>query len=136
MRDKHAAYITIFAYIPGVSGESEFLIVSCKKNRKYFQVLLSYDAGKIKFFIYLRILPSIMKTQENNEDKSSVKTSNTLDYTIKPMSVKLTPKIESMLNYIADQTQMSRSNIVRYSITELYRKIKTEKEIINKEEYK
>lgn len=69
-----------------------------------------------------------MKTQENNEGKSSVKIGNTLDYTIKPMSVKLTPKVEGMLNYIADQTQMSRSNIVRYSITELYRKIKTDKE--------
>lgn len=69
-----------------------------------------------------------MKLKENNEDKSSVKTSNTLDYTIKPMSVKLTPKVEEMLNYIADQTQMSRSNIVRYSITELYSKIKAEKD--------
>ena len=69
-----------------------------------------------------------MKLKENNEDKSSVKTSNTLDYTIKPMSVKLTPKVEGMLNYIADQTQMSRSNIVRYSITELYGKIKAEKD--------
>lgn len=69
-----------------------------------------------------------MKLKENNEDKSSVKTSNTLDYTIKPMSVKLTPKVEEMLNYIADQTQMSRSNIVRYSITELYRKIIAEKD--------
>ncbi|PWB87879.1 hypothetical protein [Methanobrevibacter thaueri] len=69
-----------------------------------------------------------MKLKENNEDKSSVKTSNTLDYTIKPMSVKLTPKVEEMLNYIADQTQMSRSNIVRYSITELYRKLIAEKD--------
>ena len=69
-----------------------------------------------------------MKLKENNEDKSSVKTSNTLDYTIKPMSVKLTPKVDEMLNYIADQTQMSRSNIVRYSITELYRKIIAEKD--------
>ena len=68
-----------------------------------------------------------MQIKENNNDKSPVKTSNTLDYTIKPMSVKLTPKVESMLNYIADQTQMSRSNIVRYSITELYRKIKSGK---------
>ena len=73
-----------------------------------------------------------MQLKENNEDKSSVKTSNTLEYTIKPMSVKLTPKVDKMLNYIADQTQMSRSNIVRYSITELYRKIKAEKENENK----
>ena len=73
-----------------------------------------------------------MQLKENNEDKSSVKTSNTLEYTIKPMSVKLTPKVDEMLNYIADQTQMSRSNIVRYSITELYRKIKAEKENENK----
>lgn len=68
-----------------------------------------------------------MKLNKNDEVYTSVKNSNTLDYTIKPMSVKLTPKIEEMLNYIADQTQMSRSNIVRYSITELYSKIKTDK---------
>lgn len=67
-----------------------------------------------------------MKTKETNEDNSSVKTNNTLDYTIKPMSVKLTPKIDEMLTYISDTTQMSRSNIVRYSITELYRKLKAE----------
>ena len=73
-----------------------------------------------------------MQIKENNNDKSPVKTSNTLDYTIKPMSVKLTPKIESMLNYIADQTQMSRSNIVRYSITVLYGKIKAEKDNTSK----
>ena len=64
---------------------------------------------------------------DNSEDvKSSIKNNSTLDYKIQPVSVKLTEKIEKQLDYIADQTQMSRSNIIRYSITELYRKMKLE----------
>ena len=67
-----------------------------------------------------------MYSKENGDVKSQVKNSNTLDYKIQPISVKLTEKIEKQLDYIADQTQMSRSNIIRYSITELYRKLKLE----------
>ena len=65
-----------------------------------------------------------MNYNKNEDVKSSIKNSNTLDYKIQPVSVKLTKKIEKQLDYIADQTQMSRSNIIRYSITELYRKMK------------
>ena len=67
-----------------------------------------------------------MNTKDNGDVKSSIKNNNTLDYKIQPVSVKLTKKIEDQLDYIADQTQMSRSNIIRYSITELYRKLKLE----------
>ena len=67
-----------------------------------------------------------MCLKENEDVKSSITNSNTLDYKIQPVSVKLTEKIEEQLDYIVDQTQMSRSNIIRYSITELYRKMKLE----------
>lgn len=67
-----------------------------------------------------------MNTKDNGDVKSSIKNNSTLDYKIQPVSVKLTEKIEEQLDYIADQTQMSRSNIIRYSITELYRKMKLE----------
>ena len=67
-----------------------------------------------------------MKIKDNGDVNSPVKNSNTLDYKIQPISIKLTEKIEEQLDYIADQTQMSRSNIIRYSITELYKKIKIE----------
>ena len=67
-----------------------------------------------------------MYLKENEDVKSSITNSNTLDYKVQPVSVKLTEKIEEQLDYIVDQTQMSRSNIIRYSITELYRKMKLE----------
>ena len=67
-----------------------------------------------------------MCLKENEDVKSSITNSNTLDYKVQPVSVKLTEKIEEQLDYIVDQTQMSRSNIIRYSITELYRKMKLE----------
>ena len=67
-----------------------------------------------------------MYSDNNGDVNSQVKNNSTLDYKIQPISVKLTEKIEEQLDYIADQTQMSRSNIIRYSITELYRKLKLE----------
>ena len=67
-----------------------------------------------------------MQTKDNRDVNSQIKNSNTWDYKVQPISVKLTEKIEEQLNYIADKTQMSRSNIIRYSITELYRKMKLE----------
>ena len=65
-----------------------------------------------------------MHLKENGDVNPPVKNNSTLDYKIQPISVKLTEKLEQQLDYIADQTQMSRSNIIRYSITELYRKMK------------
>ena len=67
-----------------------------------------------------------MQLQKEVDVKSQVENNNTLDYQSKPISVKLTKKLEEQLYFIAEQTQMSRSNIVRYSITELYRKMKQE----------
>lgn len=67
-----------------------------------------------------------MQLQKEVDVKSQVENNNTLDYQSKPISVKLTKKLEEQLDFIAEQTQMSRSNIVRYSITELYRKMKQE----------
>ena len=67
-----------------------------------------------------------MYSDNNGDVNSPINNNNTLDYKSKPISIKLTKKLEEQLDYIADQTQMSRSNIVRYSITELYRKMKQE----------
>ena len=67
-----------------------------------------------------------MQLQKEGDVKSQVENNSTLDYQSKPISVKLTEKLEKQLDFIAEQTQMSRSNIVRYSITELYRKMKQE----------
>ena len=67
-----------------------------------------------------------MKLNGNGDVNAPVESNTTLDYHSKPISVKLTKKLEGQLDFIAEQTQMSRSNIVRYSITELYRKMKQE----------
>ena len=67
-----------------------------------------------------------MKLSDNGDVNSPIDNNNILDYQSKPISVKLTKKLEDQLDFIAEQTQMSRSNIVRYSITELYRKMKQE----------
>ncbi len=67
-----------------------------------------------------------MQLEKEGDVNSPINNNNTLDYQSKPISVKLTKKLEGQLDFIAEQTQMSRSNIVRYSITELYRKMKQE----------
>lgn len=67
-----------------------------------------------------------MQLEKEGDVNSPINNNNTLDYQSKPISVKLTKKLECQLDFIAEQTQMSRSNIVRYSITELYRKMKQE----------
>ena len=67
-----------------------------------------------------------MYSDNNGDVNSPINNNNTLDYKSKPISIKLTKKLEEQLDYIADQTQMSRSNIIRYSITELYKKINYE----------
>ena len=69
-----------------------------------------------------------MKTNTNENVDSPVQNKNTLDYQSKPISVKLTKKLEEQLDYIAEQTQMSRSNIIRYSITLLHKKIQAQEE--------
>ena len=93
----------------------------------YIQIfLVTVLHWKIQFFIYFIIILCIMQLQKEVDVKSQVENNNTLDYQSKPISVKLTKKLEEQLDFIAEQTQMSRSNIVRYSITELYRKMKQE----------
>lgn len=67
-----------------------------------------------------------MQLQKEGDVKSQVENNNTLDYQSKPISIKLTRKIEKQLEYLTEQTQMPRSSIIRYSITELYKKIKQE----------
>lgn len=67
-----------------------------------------------------------MQMKNNGDVNAPVENNNTLDYQSKPVSIKLTKKIEKQLDYIAEETQMSRSNIIRYSITEFYKKIKQE----------
>ena len=67
-----------------------------------------------------------MQLQKEGDVKSQVENNNTLDYQPKPISIKVTRKIEKQLEYLTEQTQMPRSSIIRYSITELYKKIKQE----------
>lgn len=67
-----------------------------------------------------------MQMRDNGDVNAPVENNSTLDYQSKPVSIKLTKKIEKQLDYIVEQTQMSRSNIIRYSITEFYKKIKQE----------
>lgn len=67
-----------------------------------------------------------MYKEKNENVNSQVKNNNILDYQSKPVSIKLTKKLEEQLDYIAEQTQMSRSNIIRYSITLLHTKIKAQ----------
>ena len=71
------------------------------------------------------MLLCIMQLEKERSVNSPIDNNNTLDYRSKPISVKLTEKLEEQLDYIAEQTQMSRSNIVRYSIIELYKKNQT-----------
>lgn len=65
-----------------------------------------------------------MQLENKGDVNSPVENNSTLDYQSKPISIKLTKKIEKQLDYLTEQTQMPRSSIIRYSITELYKKIK------------
>ena len=67
-----------------------------------------------------------MQLENKGDVNSPVENNSTLDYQSKPISLKLTKKIEKQLDYLTEQTQMPRSSIIRYSITELYKKIKQE----------
>ena len=67
-----------------------------------------------------------MQQKSYGDVNSPVENNSTLDYQSKPISIKITRKIEKQLDYISEQTQMPRSSIIRYSITELYKKIKQE----------
>ena len=51
---------------------------------------------------------------------------NTLQYEVKPVSVKLTKKTKDMLEYMQYELQVSKSDIIRMSITKFYNEMKTE----------
>lgn len=130
-RDKHSEYIQPHPPQGGLFDKTNFenrCPTKSRKIRSQLDILLSYKNGKILTFIYFIILPSNMKTNTNENVDSPVQNKNTLDYQSKPISVKLTKKLEEQLDYIAEQTQMSRSNIIRYSITLLHKKIQAQEE--------
>ncbi len=51
---------------------------------------------------------------------------NRIEYKNQPITVKITPEIDRMLKYISEETTLNTSSIVRYSILELYKKVKKE----------
>lgn len=72
-----------------------------------------------------------METQKNmgvNTMKN-----NKMEYKNQPITVKITPEIESMLQYISSETTLNTSSIVRYGISELYKKVKTDEMMKNGE---
>ena len=65
-----------------------------------------------------------MKLQKN----MGVKTlpNNKIEYKNQPITVKITPEIDEMIKYISEQTTLNTSSIVRYGISDLYKKVKKE----------
>ena len=51
---------------------------------------------------------------------------NNIEYEINPVSVKLTKKTKDMLDYMQYELQISKSDIIRMSITKFYNEMKTE----------
>ena len=51
---------------------------------------------------------------------------NKIEYKNQPITVKITPEIDEMIKYISEQTTLNTSSIVRYGISDLYKKIKKE----------
>ena len=49
-----------------------------------------------------------------------------IDYLETPITVKITPEINEMIQYISSETTLNASSIVRYGIRLLYKKIKKE----------
>lgn len=57
--------------------------------------------------------------------KDTVKYSQTtLDFDVRPTSVKLTAKTKEMLDYISNQMQISKSNAMRMCIAAYYNNLK------------
>ena len=51
---------------------------------------------------------------------------NKLEYKSQPICVRITPEQDAMITYISKQTTLNTSSIVRYGISELYKKVKKE----------
>ena len=63
----------------------------------------------------------------SSEEKESVNLSaNSIEYEVRPVSVKLTKKTKEMLEYMQNELQVSKSDIIRMSITKYYNKLKEE----------
>ena len=65
-----------------------------------------------------------METQKNmgvNAMKN-----NRIEYKNQPITVKITPEIDEMIKFISQQTTLNTSSIVRYGISELYKKLRKE----------
>ena len=54
-----------------------------------------------------------MQLENKGDVNSPVENNSTLDYQSKPISIKLTKKIEKQLDYLTEQTQMPRSSKTR-----------------------
>ena len=88
-----------------------------KENRYYFITFRKY-----------KILHGNTKNMGVNTMKN-----NKMEYKNQPITVKITPEIESMLQYISSETTLNASSIVRYGISELYKKVKTDEMMKNGE---
>ena len=51
---------------------------------------------------------------------------NRIEYKNQPITVKITPEIDEMIKFISQQTTLNTSSIVRYGISELYKKLRKE----------
>ena len=51
---------------------------------------------------------------------------NKIEYKNQPITVKITPKVDGMLEYISEETTLNTSSIVRYAIADLYKKVKNQ----------
>lgn len=79
--------------------ENRYYFISFRKNTEYY-----------------------METQKNmgvNTMKN-----NRIEYKNQPITVKITPEIDEMIKFISQQTTLNTSSIVRYGISELYKKVK------------
>ena len=55
-----------------------------------------------------------------------IKMRNKIEYKNQAITVKITPKVDGMLEYISEETTLNTSSIVRYAIADLYKKVKNQ----------
>lgn len=63
---------------------------------------------------------------KNNNNGSVNIPTNSIEYEVNPVSVKLTKKTKEMLDYMQYELQISKSDIIRMSITKFYTELKEE----------
>ena len=61
---------------------------------------------------------------KNKDERSVNLPENNIEYEVNPVSVKLTKKTKDMLDYMQYELQISKSDIIRMSITKFYNEIK------------